>query len=576
MEKHASIKMDALNKQLEANRTAKERAAAAKEEAMAAAALVEAETDRDRAAAAHLVAARKVEMVRCRRHEWGEAMSAMSSRSHHYAHRVSIFGFRASADNADFCIQLLPPPKLGSDPAHALCQEVGRLEPGTTKVGVQAAWLEALGDGASRWPDSVGGKALTLTFAGTHHSPFNNGQKPDNSHFATGGVAGQANTAVVAFGMLTGRIHSHFGAYAKGEIFKLAESFLRVQPETAGVTAYLTDGHWIQFFRVNRAPGTVQGFTYIEGPLFILQTSAGQQWFWGLMTTHVEGLGWDGPQLHIGTTPLTVVRLLGSGSTGTVYHCTYAHTEDGGGEDAAAGAGAGAKACTRDVVVKVCSSTDYADEERTMLQRLNTANVPGVQQFVAVTDCGRGVVTTPLGARLSLDTPNVGNVLAGVVTTLQRMHELNLVHRDVSRSNILVGPDGKSLLIDVGGAVQPGVPVPYHGTIDYAAPRILEHRVAYLAGAASYRISALASDDLQSLVRVANLLMFGYKKRGAPYPQQEAEYLEHRLAALELVGAHAEADAHAVGEDYTFLRRYFVSFFNAYSRGGKKRKAPSS
>ena len=178
-----------------------------------------------------------------------------------------------------------------------------------------------------------------------------------------------------------------------------------------------------------------------------------------------------------------------------------------------------------------------------------------------------------MAARLSLDTPNVGNVLAGVVTTLQRMHELNLVHRDVSRSNILVDPNGNSLLIDVGGAVQPGVPVPYHGTIDYAAPRILKHRLAAHGGNLSNAIDALASDDLQSLVRVANLLMFRYKKRGAPHPKKEAAYLEHRIAALELVGVHTGADVWARDENYAALRRYFVSFFDACSPGGKKRKA---
>ena len=185
-------------------------------------------------------------------------------------------------------------------------------------------------------------------------------------------------------------------------------------------------------------------------------------------------------------------------------------------------------------------------------------------------------MTTPLGVPLSLGTPNVGTVLAGVVTTLQRMHELNLVHRDVSRSNILVDPDGNSLLIDVGGAVQPGVVVSYHGTIDYAAPRILKHRLAALAGNVSSDISALVSDDLQSLVRVANLLMFRYKKRGAPNQVQEAAYLEHRIAALELVGAYAKVDIHAQDKDYDFLRKVFRNFFVAYARNGKKRKAPSS
>jgi len=135
------------------------------------------------------------------------------------------------------CIELLPFSNLGSDPAHTLFQAVGRLEPGTTKEGVQATWLEALGDGASRWPDSVGGKTLTLTFADTHHSPFSNGQKPDNSHFATGNVASHGHTAVVAIGDLKGRVRRHVSTQSKGELLDVVECFLVDQPETAGMTA---------------------------------------------------------------------------------------------------------------------------------------------------------------------------------------------------------------------------------------------------------------------------------------------------------------------------------------------------
>ena len=293
-----------------------------------------------------------------------ESRSTVNSPAAHYHNLRQMCLVSDSSSHVALCIQLLPPPNLGSDPAHTLSKAVGDLKFGTKEdgvAGVQATWLEALGAGASRWPDSVGGKALTLTFADTHQSPFSNGRKPDNSHFARGNVAGHGHTAVVAIGDLKARVRRHFTPQSKGELLDMVERFLVDQPDTTGMTAYLTDGRWIQFFRVNRAPGTVQGFTYIEGPLFILQTSAGQQWFWGLMTTSVEALGWNGPQLHIGTTPLTVVRLLGSGSTGRVYHCTYAQTEDGGGDDAAAGAGRGRAntrsahgTCTQNQTLPVC------------------------------------------------------------------------------------------------------------------------------------------------------------------------------------------------------------------------------
>ena len=498
-------------------------------------------------------------------------ISGVSSAANHYRTLAAKHLIPGSSHAKDFHIRLLRDP---GQAAKNLFKNLASLKSCVREAGqggVQSRWQT---DVQQPWPDRVGGTELTLTHADTHFAPFSNGRKPDNSHFEVGHPAGHDTMGVVVIGELKARINHHFTPTSKGEVLDLAESFLSVQSETLGMTAYLTDGRWIQFFRVNRAPNTVQGFTYFEGPQHELGSVIGQQWFWGLMTTPVRHLGWDGPKLRIGNTPLTVVRLLGRGSTGAVYHCTYAHVENGGGEDAAAGAGAGAgagaKTRTRDVVVKVCSSTDHAGKKQAMLRHLNALRVPGVQQFVAMTDCGRGVVTTPLGVPLSRDTPNVGTVLAGVVTTLKGMHEHSLVHRDVSRSNVLVDPKGKSLLTAVGGAVQRGAVSPYHGTIDYAAPRILEHRLAALAGNFSSDISALASDDLQSLVRVANLLMFRYEKRAA-VPTTEDEQLR-KVAGVELVGAHAEADAHAVREDYAALQDYFESVFNGRAVKSRKRK----
>ena len=502
-------------------------------------------------------------------------ISGVTSPANHYRTLLSENLIRGSRVAEEFHICLLQDP---GQAAGNLFKNLASLEPDARESGqggVQSRWLT---DVQQQWPDRVGGKALTLTHSDTHVAPFSNGRKPDNSHFEVGHPAGHDSMGVVVIGELKARVNTHFTPKSKGEVIDLAESFLRVQPETAGMTAYLTDGHWIQFFRVNQAPDTDQGFRYIEGPLYKMGSPIGQRWFWGLMTTSVQHLGWDSPKLCIGKTPLTVVRLLGGGSTGPVYHCTLAHVEDGGGEHAAAGAGAGAgagaKARTRDVVVKVCSSTDYAGEKQAMLQQLNDAEVPGIQQFVALTDCGRGVVTTPLGVPLSRDTLNVGTVLAGVATTLQRMHEINLVHRDVSRSNVLVDPKGKSLLTAVGGAVKLGTVSPYPGTIDYAAPRIVKHRLAALAGHVSNAIDAVASDDLQSLVRVANLLMFRYEKRAA-VPTTEVEHLR-KLAEVELVGYHASADAHALNKDYVALHDYFASVFNGRAVKSRKRKPVSS
>jgi len=319
-------------------------------------------------------------------------------------------------------------------------------------------WLRAHGKDSSLWPKEVGGRPVTLTIKDTHASSFRNGRKPDNSHFAVGYASGHRDIGVVTIGNLKRRMDDTFSPSDKGELMVMVEDFLAAQPDTTGMTAYLTDGHWVQFFRVNRDEGSTQGFKYIEGRRHELGSRIGVQWFWGLMTTPVSDLGWNVPRLSMKGSPLTVERSLGNASPRTVYHCTYHHAA-GAAAGAGATGGAGARCqLTEDVVVKLCSTEEEAEAERRVLQRLNDAGVSGVQRLIGMTECGKGIVTTPLAAPV-VDTEGLREVLNGVVTTLERMHALGLEHRDESKGNILVTPEGNSLLVGVGGAVPPDAPV---------------------------------------------------------------------------------------------------------------------
>ena len=210
-----------------------------------------------------------------------------------------------------------------------------------------------------------------------------------------------------------------------------------------------------------------------------------------------------------------------------------------------------------DVIVKVCSTEEEAHAERDVLMRLNEEGVAGVQRLVGVTDCGKGIVTTPLAEPLA-NRRGVGGVLHGVVTTLEQIHALNLVHRDVSKANILVTLEGESLLVDMGGAVPPNIPVPYHGTLAYAAPHILEHFLkAASEGTVAGDIAPRKSDDLQSLLRVAYLLLFPCESHDAPLRSEQSEYLAHRMDALKLGSIWDGADSQAKSLDYSALREFF-------------------
>ena len=255
--------------------------------------------------------------------------NAMSP-AQYYSEIAGTDAFSGSTEPGYFCIKLLEGPiDVQSEPAYTLFADVGGLSARaleTGRGGVQDMWLRALGEDASLWPKEVGGRPVTLTIKDTHASPFRNGRKPCNSHFAVGYASGHRDIGVVAIGNLKRRMDDTFSPSDKGELIVMVEDFLAVQPGTIGMTAYLTDGHWVQFFRVNRDEGSTQGFKYIEGPRHELGSRIGIQWFWGLMTTPVSDLGWNVPRLSIKGSPLTVERFLGKGRADTVYHCTFRRT----------------------------------------------------------------------------------------------------------------------------------------------------------------------------------------------------------------------------------------------------------
>ena len=141
----------------------------------------------------------------------------------------------------------------------------------------------------------------------------------------------------------------------------------------------------------------------------------------------------------------------------------------------------------RRVAVKVVhaelDALEVASREAAVSARAASAHVVPVEACVPLPD-GRVAVVMPhlLGgavdalvrARGHLSPGEVVTVLAPVASALGRLHDLGVVHGDVSPGNVLLDLDGRPLLADLGlghvvGDVSPGV----WGTDGYVAPEVL-------------------------------------------------------------------------------------------------------
>ena len=140
----------------------------------------------------------------------------------------------------------------------------------------------------------------------------------------------------------------------------------------------------------------------------------------------------------------------------------------------------------RRVAVKVVSAAlaplEAAAREAAVSSRAASAHVVGVEACVPLPD-GRVALVMPhlrggsldglVRARGHLVPGEVVTVLAPVASALGRLHDLGVVHGDVSPGNVLLDLDGRPVLGDLGlghvvGDVSPGV----WGTEGYVAPEV--------------------------------------------------------------------------------------------------------
>lgn len=113
----------------------------------------------------------------------------------------------------------------------------------------------------------------------------------------------------------------------------------------------------------------------------------------------------------------------------------------------------------------------------------------------------RHLVLAPVGQHKGLTLEGV----LGILDALERVHALNIVHRDIRPANVIVA-EGNAVLIDWGFATSTSAQA-YSGTISTASNSVLD---AVSRSASS--VTVTPADDLVSLVRTAAVIWMGLRR----------------------------------------------------------------
>jgi len=260
----------------------------------------------------------------------------------------------------------------------------------------------------------------------------------------------------------------------------LIENF---QPHRAEVTAFLSDGVLIQYFRLQLQTGK---WKFQQTPVYHLLKEGGE-YLMGLLNTLPNLLGMI-PSLTVATKPITIEEVLGLGGSSVVYKGTHQGKE---------------------VVVKHFRPTSKArlDEEEKNLRIVNANPTlkDRITELVAVTDDRAALLLRPVGIQFVTSifvNPDkkfaTSKHFAELIDILSTTHKLGLVHRDLTLSNFFLSSNGTVFLNDWGCAVQIGSATTFAGSLVVAPKRVLKGIQAH---GKDFTYVPKAEDDLEMIVK---------------------------------------------------------------------------
>ncbi|PKC04591.1 kinase-like protein [Rhizophagus irregularis] len=274
-----------------------------------------------------------------------------------------------------------------------------------------------------------------------HSSPSLGTRKSDFLFISKGSHLNMLN--VVAVGEIQKRGSDNFNSAQIGQAISFGEKVLQLQPRRTFVYVILTDSIVINIYVVHRVdqnthsnPTTKFTYQYIT-PAFLEFSGSNDadNTGWKLLVTIMESspniLGWVEPSLKFGNNTVNLVRSIGVGRTSVVYQGKH--------DDAL-------------IAVKVAKKANYLpcfEKEYTALNdlsSLNSIHIPKIL-FNSVDALVISQVCERIGNLRKKD-------IKDIISTLEKVHSLNYVHRDLRKYNLVRDQLGNIVIIDWGYSIK--------------------------------------------------------------------------------------------------------------------------
>ena len=403
----------------------------------------------------------------------------------------------------------------------------------------------------------LGRSPTTLRMHDTHNRVSYLGRKPDVCIYPAD--SSSSCWYIVAVGEVKGRRGDleEFDDGEAGKLISFLQDLLRLRPDREWATGFLTDGHLIQFFRVDvtrdRALVSISAVKCTQ--VFRLPrppngSRSGGDWLHALLMQSPNSLGCHFMDLDVGGHRLELLRYLGEGSSGVVWQGKHNKDEN--------------------IVVKIFR-TGKIEEFR--CERRNLKKVEHIAGVTKLIDSDSDVcvlLLSPVGQPFSLHRREGAHLVSAehflqLVDILKATHAAGLVHRDLSWNNFFLTAHGKVrfywsprqsgtlfsssdrqahqvFLNDWASAVELNTEAMFCGALQYAADEILR------AGARK-KVVARRSHDTEMLVKLLFACMHPEHYRAA-FPRLQVDQPQawmdsiacwHKVRQLELWGKLFEA-----------------------------------